>query len=234
MRGSWGEEFTSKGNFIPSHKCPLTGAGLGWWAPGGPHGDRVNWSLLNWSSRLSLPQKSSWNCSRLQIFRGKLHKPSVNWPLGWTLTYLWLWAISELGGERVTGEKKGMETNTLFSLLPRMDSNFILEEAKAKVLDYFRFSVARLITMEHLRIRWIVSKFYIWLNTLLKKQHFSFMLWHQLVFTFRLFSNLGRGPYQLERIVYNSVYRNIPMQWSETDLVPKYCIFSRLMLICMV
>ena len=53
----------------------------------------------------------------------------------------------------MTGEKKGMETNTLFSLLPRMDSNFILEEAKAKVLDYFRFSVARLITMEHLRIR---------------------------------------------------------------------------------
>lgn len=98
------------------------------------------------SSRLSLPRKSSWNCSPL------LHKPSVNLPLGWTLTYLGLWAISELGGERVTGEKKGMETNTLFSLLPRMDSNFILEEAKVKVLDYFRFSVARLITMEHLRI----------------------------------------------------------------------------------
>lgn len=195
MRGSWGEEWTSKGNFFPSHKCLLPGAGLGWWAQGGSHGDRVNWSLPNWSSRLSLPRKSSWNCSRLQIFRGKFHKPSVNLPLGWTLTYLGLWAISELGGERVTGEKKGMETNTLFSLLPRVDSNFILEEAKAKVLDYFRFSVARLIAMEHLRISWIVSKFYIWLNTLLKKQHFSFTLWHQLVFTFRLFSNLGRGPY---------------------------------------
>lgn len=188
MRGSWGEELTSKGNFIPSHKCLLPGAGLGWWAQGGSHGDRVNWSLPNWSSRLSLPRKSSWNCSPL------LHKPSVNLPLGWTLTYLGLWAISELGGERVTGEKKGMETNTLFSLLPRMDSNFILEEAKVKVLDYFRFSVARLITMEHLRISWIVSKFYIWLNTLLKKP-LLFTLWHQLVFTFRLFSNLGRGPY---------------------------------------
>ena len=45
-----------------------------------------------------------------------------------------------------------METNTLFSLLPRVDLNSTLEEAKAMILDYFKFSVAWLITMEHLRI----------------------------------------------------------------------------------
>lgn len=70
----------------------------------------------------------------------------MNLPLAWAWTYFWLCAISELGGEKVAEGKKGLETNTLFSLLPRIDSNFVLEEAKVKFWDYFRFSTAQLIT----------------------------------------------------------------------------------------
>ena len=148
-----------------------------WW--------QVNWGLLTSSTRLSLPQKSPWNCSQLQIFRSRLHKLPVNVPLCWPWTYFWLWAISELGGEKGDGGKKGMETNTLLSLLPTVDST--LEEAKAMILDYFKFSVAWLITMGHLRISSLVSKLCIWLNTLLKKEHICFWLWLQLVFTVRIF-----------------------------------------------
>ena len=190
MRGSWGEELTSEGNFIPSYKCPLTGAGTGLTGPGWVSWWQVNWGLLTLSTRLSLPPKSSWNSNQLHIFRSRLHQLSVNVPLCWSWTYFWLWTISELGGEKGDGGKKGMETNTLFSLLLRVDLNSTLEEAKAMILDYFKFSVAWLITMEHLRISWRVSKLCIWLNTLLKKQHVYFRLWLQLVFTVGIFSNL--------------------------------------------
>lgn len=76
----------------------------------------------------------------------------MNSPLGQGLTYSRLLAISELRGKRATEKKKDTETSKLFPLLPTMDSNFISEEAKRKFWDYFRFSVARLVNREHLRI----------------------------------------------------------------------------------
>lgn len=54
-----------------------------------------------------------------------------------------------------------MATNKLFPWLPRMDSNFNLEEANIKFGDYFRFLIAPLINSEHLRVTWMVSKLYL-------------------------------------------------------------------------
>lgn len=48
--------------------------------------------------------------------------------------------------------EKGMENSMLFPLLAKMDLNFILEGAKSKVLDDFRFSTALSMNREHLGI----------------------------------------------------------------------------------
>ena len=93
--------------------------------------------------------------------------------------------FQNLEGRKVTGERRAWKPIHHFPCYQEwIDST--LEEAKAMILDYFKFSVAWLITMEHRRISWIVSKLCIWLNTLLKKQHvvvgFDFSLFLLLEF----------------------------------------------------